>query len=49
MNEFKRKQIATINTFELIVKIENYMVLQTAEVKDEIRVQMMAIRYMDGL
>ena len=33
-----------INMFELIVKIENYMVTQTVEVKDGIRVQMMAIR-----
>ena len=29
--------------------MENHMVTQKAEVKDEMRVQMMAIRHMDGL
>ena len=38
-----------IDTFELNEKIENYMVTQTAKVKDEIRVQMMDIRHMGVL
>ena len=38
------KQYQGIDTFELIEKIENYMVAQTAEVKDELRVQIMTIR-----
>ena len=37
------KRYHGIDTFELIEAIENYMVTQRAEVKDEIRVQIMAI------
>ena len=43
------KRYHGINTFELIVEMVNYMVTQKVEVKDEMRVQMMAIRYMGGL
>ena len=43
------KRYDAINTFELIVNIENYRSTQTVEVKDEMRVQIMAIRHMGSL
>ena len=48
-NENVCKLYYGINTFEFVMKMENSMATQTVEVKDEIRVQMMATRYVCGL
>ena len=48
-NENVCKRYYGINTFEFVMKMENSMATQTVEVKDEIRVQMMATRYICGL